>query len=113
MVVTLSEEVPITTDDDKNTGGLHETARLAAMPPGVRQNLQNTRHQISSKYSYVPFETKRRMPHKIAFGMQSNTLTYGPWWNRGLAGQTKIEQRDGLVPWEYGSVAAMYTAADA
>ena len=113
VVVTLSEEVPITTDDDKNTGGLHETARLAGMAPGLLQNLQDIRHQTSSKYSHVPFETRRRMPHKIAFGMQSNTLTYGPWWNRGLAGQTKIEQRDGLVPWEYGSVAAMNTAADA
>lgn len=50
-------------------------------------------------------------PDAVAFGLESNTLTYGPWTNLGLPGQIKISKDEGLTPWNYGNTSTMNQAA--
>ena len=49
-------------------------------------------------------------PTRVAFGMVSTALTYGPWGIVGVPGQVRIEKQEGLVPWEYSSLATMNIA---
>jgi hypothetical protein len=59
--------------------------------------------------NYFPY-TYDTVPYGAAFGIHSNLLTYGPWFKLGLMGGTKIEQDEGLVPWEYNSYQYMNIA---
>ncbi len=52
------------------------------------------------------------IPDAAAVPIRSNVLTYGPWVAQGPVGLTNIEKDDGLVPWEYGSVASMNLAGN-
>ncbi len=51
-------------------------------------------------------------PVAAAIPIKSNVHTYGPWSNIGPPGGTKLEQNDGLTPWEYGGYTAMNIAAE-
>tara|TARA_R110000824_G_scaffold7728_4_gene34982 strand:- start:8 stop:4285 length:4278 start_codon:yes stop_codon:yes gene_type:complete len=114
VVVTLSEDTPVTDDLHRDTAGGGHIAKLEGrIPPEHQPRFNAMGHQIGGKFTHLPRAARSRMPHLICFGMQSNGLTYGPWWNRGPAGQTRIEQQQGLVPWQYGSVADMDEAAQA
>ena len=51
-----------------------------------------------------------KKPDAIAVPIRNNVLTYGPWIAYGPPGTTTVEKDDGLVPWEYGSIADMTSA---
>jgi hypothetical protein len=56
------------------------------------------------------------VPNKAAelkgasFGLKSNIMSYGPWYNAGAPGKMRIERQEGLVPWEYGSYSTLNEA---
>ncbi len=65
---------------------------------------------VGGKNLYAATTFPFYQPDAIAIGIESNIMTYGPWWRRGPAGQVKVEQVEGLVPWEYGNYANLNVA---
>jgi hypothetical protein len=52
-------------------------------------------------------------PDAAAVALRSNTLTYGPWYNPGPPGQTRVELDEDLVPWNYNGTNVMNLAGQA
>lgn len=65
---------------------------------------------LAREYSYLSIKQDALTPVASAIPLQSTVSTYGPWSYARIAGTTKFEKDDGLVPWEYGSISAMSTA---
>lgn len=51
------------------------------------------------------------LPDAAIIPMISNIERYGPWYNVGAIGKTRVEIDDNLVPWNFGSFTAMNQAA--
>lgn len=43
-----------------------------------------------------------QIPDMVAVTLQSNILTYGPWYASGKEGKVEFEKDESLVPWNYG-----------
>lgn len=52
------------------------------------------------------------MPDLAVIAFESQTERYGPWFVEGLNGNTEFTEEDSLVPWNFGSYAAMNTVAN-
>lgn len=79
--------------------GSSSSSEKDAMKHSVNEVMART----GNKSVYSEIAPRMRIPDAAAFGIQSNTLIYGPWGAQGPAGQVVIERNEGLVPWEYGS----------
>lgn len=54
-------------------------------------------------------------PNAITFALQNNQEVYGPWYSASLTagGKTNMVSDSSLVPWNFGSLAALNTTANA
>lgn len=60
--------------------------------------------QKAAQNHFLPLRVSpaARTPRNAAVPLKSNTRTYGPWFAVGASGKVKVEQDDGLTPWDYG-----------
>lgn len=75
--------------------------------------LETSYGRLAAEIAHDEFSHRPIDPDAVCFGIQSNVNSYGPWSSVGPAGGLKIEKQEGLVPWEYGSYAAMHIAGNA
>ena len=73
-------------------------------------NIDKVVKNVGGKMSFGIMPFPMAMPNQVGFGLQSSINTYGPFSKVGIPGKTRVEVDDGLVPWEYSSVASMNTA---
>jgi len=67
----------------------------------AQTNLRNIMKDAGGKQIFFPVSTKAYIPDAACFGIKSNSLVYGPWYNPGPPGQVSVELDSGLVPWQY------------
>jgi hypothetical protein len=97
----------------EDIGGWDNVLEILNADQEDRKNiLQGISTTVGEKSSFYRRYVIGDMPVAVAIPIKSNVHTYGPWSNIGPPGGTKLEQNDGLTPWEYGSYAAMNLAAE-
>jgi len=105
-VVTLSGPL-LDKVDSGVTGDMSIIAAILQMnPPQAQQVLQAGQQGTVG----VRCSPRTRNPAAIAVPLQSNIMTYGPWWAVGAPGKVKFEHDQGLTPWNYGSYTNMANA---
>ncbi len=70
--------------------------------------IQRAAGGAAAKFNMMPVV---KAPDAVAFGIESQVDTYGPWVSAGAVGQTSISKDDGLVPWLYNGSSRMNAAA--
>lgn len=97
----------------EDIGGWDNTLKLLGYSSESRNEiLGNAFSTVGEKSMFFRNFVVGDMPSAAAIPIKSNVHTYGPWSNIGPPGGTKLEQNDGLTPWEYGGYAAMNLAAE-
>lgn len=119
VVIQLQEAV---TEKDDTTNiaikGLPELLAAILKAQGAAQavidqvlaSVKGIMKNSGGKEIMFPIQTKAFLPDAACFGMRSNILTYGPWYNPGPPGKVLVERDTGLVPWEYNGYTALNTA---
>ncbi len=115
VVIELPQQVREVEEDKMQGINLIFELAIRRLNPGqaaaVKTNLEAAIKKVGGKDIFAPLMFKFFMPDAVAVGIESNIMTYGPWWISGPAGQVKVEHNQGLVPWEFGNYANMNTAA--
>lgn len=94
----------------EDIGGIDTLLQLMDMPEDKRKDiLNNLGTTVGEKSAFYRQFVVADAPQAAALPIKSNVHSYGPWSVVGSPGGIKVEQDDGLVPWEYGG----YTAMDA
>lgn len=62
---------------------------------------------FGSEHMWMAKDAGIMMPDMVALAMQSNILTYGPWYATSKDGKVEYEHDESLVPWNYGSYTSM------
>lgn len=75
----------------------------------IAEALKNASGQLAE----IPLTYEYVMPDAAAIPIKSNVNTYGPWVSLGPAGNVRVDQDPGLVPWEYAGIANLNIAATA
>lgn len=97
----------------EDIGGWDNVLELLGVADEDKKNIFETMGTtVGEKSAFYRTFILGGIPVAAAIPIKSNVHTYGPWSNIGPPGGTRLEQNAGLVPWEYGSYAAMNTAAD-
>ncbi len=66
---------------------------------------------VGGSITQEAWENRSLMPDAAAIGIQSNVLSYGPWFaTSGTAGGVQVIKQDGLSPWEYGGFFNLWQA---
>jgi hypothetical protein len=77
-------------------------SNATAIKSGVSDKMKGMANKVGGKSLHYPYtyycDTN---PAGAAFGIHSNILTYGPWFQLGPLGGTKVIQDEDLVPWNY------------
>jgi len=69
---------------------------------GVSAKMKEMSNRVGGKSLHYPYTYYADTnPAGAAFGIHSNILTYGPWFQLGPFGGTKVIQDEDLVPWNY------------
>lgn len=80
----------------------------AAAQANIQQQLKNfgntTNYFAASFYTFTP--------DAVAVPLESTIHTYGPWYLPGPPGSVRIDEDEGLVPWEYGGMDVMDLAGN-
>ena len=77
------------------------------------QIVSNLTGGVAGSDAWLKIYNRACMPEAVAFPMTSNTVTYGPWTEPSLdGGNIEVAQDPAFVPWNFGSYAAMDTAAN-
>lgn len=124
--VVISINDTVTTKDDKLNVAIKGLPELLAeilkaqnepqaVIDTVLENVRVIMKGAGGKEIYFPIKSQVVLPDAACFGMKSNILTYGPWYNPGPPGKVLVEKDDGLVPWEYSgytnlNIAGQYRA---
>ncbi len=89
-------------------------AKTALGIPGAvpNPNMNDILKNCGNSLLHLGITSEFKKPDAVAMPIRSNMLNYGPWVSRGPIGLTNVERDDGLVPWEYGSVASMDIAGN-
>lgn len=69
--------------------------------------LQKTFSSIGADILYLGEVTPSDIPSGVGLPLESQILTYGPWFNYGAQGRMDFEQDETLVPWNYNSISGM------
>jgi len=114
VVVSIEEPTLATAEGIvEDIGGWDNVLALLGVSDEDKKNIfQTMGTTIGEKSSFYRRFVLGSMPVAAAIPIKSNVHTYGPWSNIGPPGGTKLEQNDGLTPWEYGSYTAMNLAAE-
>jgi hypothetical protein len=112
VLVTLPNPVFVKEDTDGSTADVSFIPEICtrnnyAIPKAELESM--TKALLANQILFGVYR-KAKTPTAIAVPLKSNISTYGPWVRRGPAGSVRVERDDGLVPWEYGSIAGMNTA---
>jgi len=105
--VELSE--PLWEVSPDPVGGYKDVADVLGIDP---QTLVDILRMGNGEFPLV-LHPKAYIPDGAALCLKSNEYTYGPWTKIGVDGKVKIEQNQGLVPWNYGGFDTMNLAAEA
>ena len=98
----LIESGKFTNEQIDNQGGARAFAKLRQQPPS------------NGDMDGITLSPPIYTPNVIAVPLKSNILCYGPWKAQSSTlGKVRYEQDESLVPWQYGSYAAMEQAANA
>lgn len=73
----------------------------------------NTKELMEKAYFPHKVAPATRIPDSVAIPLQSNLLTYGPWYLQGAPGKVNYEHDESLTPWNYGGYTEMNLAANA
>ena len=106
VIVTIPQAVQ-DAEDQQKPKGLKAVNRVIELLDANDVNdldarLEEAMKDPGGKVLNAPFQLPANIIDAAAFGMASNIMTYGPWTNAGVPGQTRVEHQEGLVPWEYG-----------
>jgi len=97
--------------------GITKLAEKMILTAGDKANFKGNfdalLNDIGSIETYFMVDFLPCMPDSAAIALRSNSLTYGPWYNPGPPGQTRIESDPELVPWNYNGIATMNAAGQA
>ena len=114
VVITVPQSVNVREEDPQYIGGFVENiSRLYNRSPqcsgttnidDVEQYVQRVHQNGVSSDSWVRLHERACMPNAVAIPMESNNITYGPWYNPADGcGRTEVVQDNSLVPWNFGS----------
>lgn len=111
VVLTLPQAVLAKQDDADFAKAMRGIVllfeKLALDPAGVPEKMAEVAKKVGNQVMNMGAEFAAIMPASVAVPLKSNIATYGPWAIRGPAGAVNVEKDEGLVPWEFGSVANM------
>ncbi len=117
IVIELPQQVREEEDDKMQGVNLLFELAIRVLNPAnaakLKVRVNNAIKKVGGKSLFAPLMFKFFQPDAVAVGIESNIMTYGPWWVAGPAGQVRVEHNQGLVPWEFGNYANMNIAADA
>lgn len=91
-----------------------EAVRREPGPDPVDADVKETVTTLASKSNNQLLRRLGMYPRTLhpshlqtALAFRSNITTYGPWWNYGVPGLTKVEHDSELAPWSVGSIENM------
>lgn len=67
--------------------------------------------KIGSDILLLGESTESDLPSGIGLPLESQILTYGPWFRYGAQGKMDFEQDETLVPWNYNGISGMNMSA--
>lgn len=116
-VVTFPEPVgEIDTDVNTSINGLWKhvtTGKKANNPTKIKAAVDKARDNPNMIETLLAYIQRARYPAEVGFGIKSNILKYGAWWDADAIGAVQVDMDEGLVPWEYGGFTDLNTAAGA
>lgn len=130
VILTVNQSVHRQTDNAYETAPFdfllyeHFYRKLIALvlptainPGSVRSKVWNAILEADSNFgeeaNFNEAAGAIQMPDMVAIALESQTLTYGPWYISGLPGKTEFEKDTELVPWNFGGYTRMNLVAQA
>lgn len=115
VLVQFSQPLDFESDETNSWYGANAWGLGDVPIPGMNLGtalFQGHLKSVESELTINYIDPPVREPDKIAVMLKSNVHTYGPWKpdnviEAGPPGQTRVEKQEDLVPWIYGSYAAL------
>lgn len=111
--------VPLVQDGNDFTGVLrliftdHATENLGKTEEEAEDIINEIFGQFGGEQLLYGLSGLAETPDLAGVALQSNILTYGPWYSLGAVGKIEAEQDDSLVPWNYGGYEVMNLVGEA
>jgi len=121
-VITLNQPVMIYTDEGMSKAFEELITRVVSIAGGpcdndgerktVKDKTKDMTNDGGAAWAFMAplpynFDTN---PLGVAFGIKSNVMVYGPWFNVGPVGGVKVTNESSLVPWEYNGYTLLNVA---